>query len=303
MGRDIDRSEFTDRDFTEFTRRLHAETEELARWFDEGQLDEEHWIAGFELEAWLADREWAPAPLNQALLERMDDPLLTNELARFNLELNTEARPLEGDVLGRMEHSLADTWRRCRNGAAALGARLLMVGVLPTVRQSDLNHEAMTPIARYAALNEQILRQRGGRALMIDICGRERLQTEHPDVMLESAATSFQIHLQVPASRAADHFNASLLVSGPMVAVSANSPYLFGHDLWDETRIPLFEQAVEAGGFEGASHGPPRRVGFGSGFVRESLIECFRENLEHFPAILPMQFDEAEAPILPHLQL
>lgn len=303
MGRDIDRTDFTDEDFTAFSERLRAETEELGRWFADGGLDDEHWVAGFELEAWLAQQDWSPAPLNQALLERMDDPLLTNELARFNLELNTEERALEGDVLGRMELSLNDTWRRCRNGAAALGARLLMVGILPTVRQSDLNHEAMTPIARYAALNEQILRQRGGRALTLDICGRERLHTEHPDVMLESAATSFQIHLQVPASRSADFFNASLLVSGPMVAVSANSPYLFGHDLWAETRIPLFEQSVEAGGFEGASHGPSRRVGFGTGFIRESLIECFRENLEHFPVILPMQFDAEDAPILPHLQL
>jgi len=303
MGQNIDRSEFTDQDFVDFTERLRAETDELATWFEEGRLDEENWIGGFELEAWLTDAEWSPAPLNQALLERMDDPLLTNELALFNIELNTEARTLAGNVLGRMEHSLADTWRRCRNGAAALGARLLMIGVLPTVRQSELNRDAMTPIARYAALNEQILRLRGGRALILDICGHERLHTEHPDVMLESAATSFQIHLQVPASRSADYFNASMLVSGPMVAISANSPYLFGHDLWAETRIPLFEQSVEAGGFEGAAHGPPRRVGFGSGFIRESLIECFRENLEHFPVILPMQFDAEDSPLLAHLQL
>lgn len=303
MGQNIDRSEFSESDFHEFTERLRAETEMLAAWFDADELDEDHWIGGFELEAWLTDPDWAPAPLNDALLERLADAPLTTELARFNLELNTEPRLLEGDALGRMEHGLGETWRRCRNGAAALGARLLMIGILPTVRQSDLNADAMTPIPRFAALNEQILRQRQGRALLIDICGRERLQVEHPDVMLESAATSFQIHMQVPASRAADYFNASLLVSGPMVAISANSPYLFGHDLWDETRIPLFEQAVEAGGFEGASHGPPRRVGFGTGFVRESLMECFRENLEHFPVILPMRFDGDDAPPLAHLQL
>lgn len=303
MGQNIDRSEFAERDFSEFTDRLRAETEKLAGWFDAGELDEDRRVGGFELEAWLTDPEWAPAPLNDALLERLDDVLLTTELARFNIELNTEPRLLQGDVLRRMERGLAETWRQCRNGAAALGARLLMIGILPTVRQSELNAGAMTPIARFAALNDQILRQRNGRALLIDICGRERLQVEHPDVMLESAATSFQIHMQVPASRAADYFNASLLVSGPMVAVSANSPYLFGHDLWDETRIPLFEQAVEAGGFEGASQGPPRRVGFGTGFVRESLMECFRENLEHFPVILPMHFDDDDASPLAHLQL
>lgn len=302
MGRDIERTDFTDEDFAEFKRRLAAETDELERWFAEGVLDEKNRIGGFELEAWLTDAEGSPAPLNEELLRHLDDPLLTHELARFNLELNTEARPLEGDALGRMERDLEATWHRCREGAAALDANLLMIGILPTVKQAELNSDVMTPIARYAALNEQILRQREGRALSIDICGNERLQTEHPDVMLESAATSFQIHLQVPASRAADYYNASLLVSAPMVAISANSPYLFGHDLWTETRIPLFEQSVEAGGYRGASQGPPRRVGFGTGFARESLIECFRENLAHFPPILPMHFDDDAGPMA-HLQL
>ena len=46
-----------------------------------------------------------------------------------------------------------------------------------------------------------------------------------------------------PAAAAA-FFNAALLVSAPMVAVAANSPLLFGKLLWQETRIPLFEQGV-----------------------------------------------------------
>ena len=64
----------------------------------------------------------------------------------------------------------------------------------------------------------------------------------------------------MPASRAGDYYNAAVLVSGPMVAAAANSPYLFGRDLWDETRIPLFEQAVECGGVGGAAH---ERLGAG----------------------------------------
>lgn len=302
MGRDIERSEFTDEDFERFSERLRAETALLERWFAEGVMAEDAPVGGFELEAWLADTAWLPAPRNDELLERLADSLLTTELARFNVELNTPPRALTGDALERMERGLEDTWRRCRNGAAALGARLLMIGILPSVRQADLGHASMTPIARFAALNDQILRQRGGRALHIDIRGRERLVTEHPDLMLESAATSFQIHMQVPASRSADYYNASLLVSAPMVAASANSPYLFGHDLWDETRIPLFEQAVETGGLGGAAQGPPRRVGFGTGYARESVAECLRENLEHFPVLLPMLFDDDAGPMA-HLQL
>ena len=302
MGHDITTSAFTDDDFEAFTARLETETGLLDRWFAEGRLSEAPPVAGFELEAWLVDRAGRPLALNARLLERLDDPLLTTELAQFNVELNTDARPLEGDALRRMERDLERTWQRCRSGAAALGAEMVAIGTLPTVRQSDLGQASMTPIARYAALNEQILRQRQGRPLRIDICGRERLRTSHPDVMLESAATSFQAHMQVPASRAADYYNAALLISGPMVAASANSPWLFGRDLWDETRIPLFEQAVEAGGVGGAAQGPPRRVSFGTGYARESLMEIFRENLDHFPALLPMLTDDAPS-AMAHLQL
>lgn len=303
MGRDIDRHEFTEEDFATFHERLTAETETLGRWFDEGRLAEEPPVGGFELEAWLTDPEYRPAPLNEALLERGRDQLLTTELAQFNIELNTEPRTLRGDALRRMHEGLDATWQACGEHAQSLGAHLLMIGILPTVGQADLTRAAMTPIARFAALNEQILRQREGRALEIDICGHEHLQTTHPDLMLESAATSFQIHMQIPASRAAAYFNAALLISAPMVAISANSPYLFGRDLWAETRIPLFEQAVETGGIAGAAHGPPRRVGFGTGYVRESLMEIFRENLEHFPILLPTSFPENEWPRLPHLHL
>ena len=302
MGRDISTSAFTEADFEAFSQRLHAETELLAGWFADDRLADTHPVGGFELEAWLADTTGRPAALNERLLEALQDPLLTHELAQFNIELNTTPRTLRDGALRAMERDLATTWARTRTAAAALGAQLIAIGILPTVRQDDLGHGAMTPSPRYAALNDQVLRQREERPLRIDICGRERLRTDHPDVMLESAATSFQIHMQVPASRAADYYNAALLVSGPLVAASANSPYLFGRDLWDETRIPLFEQAVESGGVGGAAQGPSRRVGFGTGYVRESLIETFRENEQHFPVLLPIAMEPADGP-LAHLQL
>ena len=302
MGRDISTSDFTAADFRAFHRRLADETALLQQWFDHGRLAEDPPVGGFELEAWLTDAAGRPAALNEALLERLQDPLLTTELAQFNVELNSEPRALRADALRRMEAGLDDTWGRCSAGAEALGGRLLAIGILPTVEQADLGRAAMTPIARFDALNDQILRQREGRALRIDICGRERLRTDHPDVMLESAATSFQVHMQVPASRAGDYYNAALVIAGPMVATAANSPYLFGRDLWDETRVPLFEQAVESGGVGGAAHGPPRRVGFGTGYVRESLMEVFRENIEHFPVLLPMVTDEPDS-ALTHLAL
>jgi len=133
-----------------------------------------------------------------------------------------------------------------------------------------------------------VLRLRKGTPLRLEITGSEHLDSRHHDVMLEAATTSWQVHLQVGAKEAAALFNASMVASAATVAVAANSPFLFGKLLWEESRIPLFEQAVEVGGYAGAAGGPVRRVTFGSGYVRHSLEELFRENLEHYPVLLPV---------------
>jgi hypothetical protein len=131
----------------------------------------------------------------------------------------------------------------------------------------------------------------------LKIDGVSPLQLYHADVMLESAATSFQIHLQVSATLAAKLYNLSKAVSAPMVAVSANSPFLFRHDLWDETRIPLFEQAISIGASD-----LTKRVSFGIRYVYESIMENFTANLRRYPVLLPRLMEE---PVerLAHLRL
>jgi len=73
------------------------------------------------------------------------------------------------------------------------------------------------------------------------------------------------------------------MLSAPMVAATANSPFLFGKALWEETRIPLFEQSVAIGGDVNGDDPAYRRVTFGSGYLRSSLLELFQENLAHYP--------------------
>ncbi len=306
MGQEIDHSHFQQRDFDAFMQRLTQETELLGRYFAEGQFDDHPPVAGFELEAWLVDEHLHPAPINQTFLQRLNNPLVSPELATFNVEFNVDPAPLTGKALSTLEQQLQAGWQAGVQTAHDLASDLVMIGILPTVRNSDLVMENLSAMNRYVALNSQVLRLRGGRPLQLDIHGqgvdRDILRAEHDDVMLESATTSFQIHLQVPPALAVRAYNASIICSAPLVAVSANSPYLFGHDLWAETRIPLFEQAVEVGGYEDNAHGPMRRVSFGSGYVRNSVMECFTENLEHFPVLLPIQFDSPPEQ-LEHLRL
>jgi hypothetical protein len=183
-----------------------------------------------------------------------------------------------------------------------MGCRAVMIGILPTLQNEDLNLANMSKMVRYRALNREVIRQRRGKPLVLDINGIEHLHVTHRDVMLEAAATSFQIHIQTPLADAVRFYNASIIASGPMVALSANSPFLFGKNLWDETRIPVFEQAVAVGGYGGAAFGPIKRVTFGSSYARSSLIECFDENLEHYPVMLPVKFEE-DIQRLHHLRL
>lgn len=288
MGQEIQQTRFSPRDFARFRQRLAVETRLAQEMAASGAFDPGPPVAGFEIEVCLLDAHEAPAPVNGAFLERMDDPLATLELARFNVELNTRPHPLEGAVLSSLHRELTATWRRAEAAAGALGCHAFMTGILPTLGPQHLRPACMSDMKRYRALNRQVLRARKGRPIHLDIKGREHLVMDQRDVMLEAATTSFQIHLQIPVDTAHRVYNAAILASAPLLAAAANAPFLFGRDLWDETRIPLFEQAVETGGYGAVARGPLRRVSFGSGFARESILECFQENLEHFPPLLPL---------------
>ena len=243
-------------------------------------------VGGFEIEGWLTDREMRPTPANAEFLERFDSELATSELAKFNFELNNTPHRLCDDAFAKFAKEMHTTCKKANAIADTMGIRALITGILPTLKPTDFCLENMSEVKRYKALNEQVLKERGGRPVQLDIAGDDTaLKLQHDSVMLESAATSFQIHAQVPFEKAHYYYNASILASAATVAVSANSPFLFGKTLWHETRIPLFEQSVDTG--EGR-----KRVSFGSGFANESIMECFAENMEAYDILLPIFFDE-----------
>lgn len=292
MGQEIKKSCFVDDDFSQFHHKLSIETNLLKQLIEQNDCSNKAPVAGLELEAWLIDKEMRPAAINEAFLADLNDPLVCAELAKFNIEFNTQPVPLTADALSQLHHQLQMTWQQAQYQAASHYSAILMIGSLPTLLQSDLNLTNMSDLNRYRALNEQILHARGN-PIQLDITGVEHLKCEHHDVMLESATTSLQLHTQVPLSMAHHFYNASIIASAPMVALCANSPFLFGKHLWHESRIPLFEQAIETGGYDGAAYGPVKRVSFGTGYALKSIFECFQENLAHFPVLLPADLGQA----------
>jgi gamma-glutamyl:cysteine ligase YbdK (ATP-grasp superfamily) len=297
MGQEITDSRFDDEAFVEFGRRLDAETRLLHEWLRDGRLDNPERRIGFEIEGWLVDDAGRPVARNREFLAAVDDPMVVPELAMFNFEINSDALALAPGVLGQMHDALLARWRRCGAAAATFGIHPLLIGVLPTVCSEDLSLRNMSPLQRYRAINDQVFRLRRGKPIRLDISGVEHLHHEHEDVMLESATTSLQIHVQVDAAEAARAFNACKVLSAVTVGASANSPFLFGKRLWQETRIPLFEQAVAVGGSDYS-----KRVTFGVRYARHSIIECFEANRLRYPVILPDLMDE---PVerLAHLRL
>lgn len=304
MGQTVDRAAFEQRDFVRFRRALDAETALLHDGVEAGMLSEHEPMAGLELEAWLVDAQGRPAPRNDEFIARFGSPELVTEIGRFNVEFNVAPQPVRGRGLARLAANLRSAWDHAREVAAGMGLHVVAVGILPSLAEADLNLANLSDRERYRALNQQVLRQRHGRCAKLDIEAPhgDRLHLEHPDVMLEAAATSFQVHLQMPARFAVRTHNAAMIAAAPLLAVACNSPLLFGRRLWQETRIPLFEQALGVGTrIDGARPVLPR-VGFGSGYVGFSMVEAFRENAERFEPLLPIAIDEPPER-LAHLRL
>jgi hypothetical protein len=173
---------------------------------------------------------------------------------------------------------------------------MMMIGILPTLRERDLDGRALSPNPRYALLNEQIFAARG-EDLHLDIDGRERLTTFADTIAPEAACTSVQLHQVVDPARFAAHWNAAQAIAGVQLAVAANSSFFFCRELWRETRIALFEQATDTRSEELKAQGVRPRVWFGERWIT-SIFDLFEENVRYFPALLPVSDEEDPLAVL-----
>jgi len=309
MGRDVPSITISQQDRRAYREKVRRCLDVLARMLRESSFDIEPRQVGVEMELNLVDADGLPAMTNTAVLAAIADPSWASELGRFNLEINVSPRPLSGEALGALEDDVRSKLAHATSRALATGTRLVMIGILPTLRQDDVTDEAMSANPRYRLLNEQMIAARG-EEMRICIEGPERLLTHVGTIMPEAACTSVQFHLQVSPESFASYWNAAQAMAGIQVALAANSPYLFGRELWQETRIPLFEQVTDTRPEELQQQGVRPRVWFGERWIG-SVVDLFEENLRYFPALLPLREDEdpaaalenGEAPTLAELTL
>jgi hypothetical protein len=270
--------------------RLDLELDQLRDLIDAGRLVDGRGLVGAELEFHLIDGEGRPSLCNTEVLNAVAGGShdVQTELARFNVELNLPPTSLSEAPLTTIGAGVDGA--RDALSAAVPGTAAVTIGILPTISHGDISSSVISDRGRYHELDSSIMEARGG-IIDVDIdglgagTGDERLQVTTDTVLLEAAATSLQVHLDLPADGLVDAWNAAQAIAALQVAVAANAPTLLGRRLWHETRIPLFEQLIdvrtpaERAGTRGPAQ--PPRVWFGARWI-EHPIDLFVENLEHF---------------------
>ncbi|MEE1619857.1 glutamate--cysteine ligase [Zafaria sp. Z1313] len=285
MGAEVNAKTYTREQRTRYRERLMDNLETFEAFLATGTFAGTGTI-GLELELNLANDDFTPAMRNAEVLEQIADEAFQTEIGAFNIELNHPALAIAGRGLRDLEESLRQQLNRADERAENVGADLLMVGILPTLRQELVKDtQWISAGKRYAALNTSVLQARG-EDVLIDIAGQERLRFYAANIAPEAACTSVQLHLQVSPSEFAPVWNAAQVIAAPQVALAANSPVFMEKVLWHESRIEVFKQSIDTRPPEMKNQGVRPRVWFGERWIT-SIFDLFEENVRYFPALLP----------------
>ena len=300
MGQDVDRTLFSRRDRQTYRSKVQRCLDALTLMLREHPFAHDEPMTGVEVELNLVDDdELVPALRGPQVLAALRGADFQPELGRWNMELNLPPRPLPGDEWRQFEHQLTDQLGLARAAADSCGARLAVIGILPTIEPRHLVVDALSGEDRYTVLNEQLMSLRG-EPIRLDIAGddpsgRHSVAPDHlfadfDSIAPEAACTSMQLHLQVHPDAFAGYWNAAQCLAGVQLAVGANSPFLLRSRLWAETRIPLFEQSCDVRTVELRNQGVRPRVWFGERWI-SSILDLFSENGRYFPGLLPLTED------------
>jgi len=261
-----------------FEARVADQADWLRAAIDDGRMDNADFAVGLEMEVYAIEEGRAGEPPRLARLPEgvFDAPAASKELGLHNVEVNTAPTVLDGPGLAAQADAIREQTAAARAAAREHGRDLVLdaMWTLPPAEGSAAYLSAvderagvtvaenMRPAPRYVAIDNDCLRQADG-SITLDVPGATR---SFPTILFESLATSIQPHLQVPtAAEFPAYYNAAIRTLGPLLALSANSPFLPA-DCYDgvadpaalvdathhELRIAAFEQSV--------NHTPSQKV-------------------------------------------
>lgn len=280
-----------------FTLGVLNDLQALEHMLDAGMFEGSKRRIGAEQEMFFVDSAMRPAPLAIDVLEEAADPRLTTEIGKFNLEANLTPLDFHGNCLAVMESELNEVVETVRQAAARFNGGVVLAGILPTIQMSDLTADNLTPNPRYHEIN-RVVTMLHGENRIIQIKGLDELQLTIQNTFIEFCNTSFQIHLQVGAADFVKMYNWAQAIAAPVLASAVNSPILLGHRLWHETRVALFQHAIDTRSRALKERNQPPRVNFGERWVDSSILEVLREDAIRFRILLTQAVEENSLEIL-----
>ncbi|PTM11913.1 MAG: CBS domain-containing protein [Bacteroidetes bacterium] len=277
------------RDKSNYIHQLVKDVEALEFMIDNDLIEKEPIRIGAEQEFWLVDNNFLAKNSALEILEDIKDDHFTTEIGSYNLEVNLDPFELKGDCFSKMSNHLKELLDKADKVAASCDTKIVLSGILPTLTLNQIGIDNMTPIKRYYILNEAIKESRK-QDFNIHIKGVDELNMTHDSVMLEGCNTSFQIHLQINPDDFIDSYNWAQAIAGPILSVCANSPLLFGKELWSETRIALFTQSVDTRANSFLLNEKQSRVNFGSNWLKGSITNIFKDNISRFRSLISSEY-------------
>jgi predicted transcriptional regulator len=247
---------------------------------------------GVEQELCIVDKDYRPSTNALEILNKINDIHYTTELALFNLEINLDPCELKDTCFSDIEKQLIALLEKGYKVAAETdNNKIILTGILPTLRKKDLIFKNVTPFKRYKTLNK-VLKKIRGDDFKLHILGIDELILTHESILFEACNTSFQVHLQVSPEDIIDKYNWSQAIAGPMLSIMTNSPILLGKELWSETRIALFQQSIDLRNVSHISREQKPRVSFGNSWVKDSILELFTDDISRYPPLVFSKFEE-----------
>ncbi len=276
------------KDKNQFIQSLLADMRSFQHMLDHDWFEDDIIRIGAEQELVIVDKEsYTPVNLGPKIIDNNPDyEWLVNELAQFNLEINLKPQVFQDKALTLMQQELEQNLSTVDKLLAKDNAGYILTGVLPTLRKYHLDLKNLTPKERYFQLMEAIHGELRGNSFELRLVGIDELLVRHDSPLLEACNTSFQVHLQVSADDFVPFYNVALALTAPSIAISSNSPLVFGKRLWHETRIALFQQAIDTRKTLDHMRQMSPRVTLGNGWIQNSVMEIFKEDLARFRILM-----------------
>jgi len=296
-----------------FVKALLRDVSALEHMLQEDMFETDVIRIGAEQEVVLVDNgTYKPSLLGPKILEQTThESWLVSELAKFNLELNLSPQVFRSDCLTAMEKELVNNLDTLRSYLSQHDIDYILTGILPTLHKYHLHIANLTPKQRYKDLMEAISGQLSRTDFELRLVGIDELCVRHDSPLLEACNTSFQVHLQVTPQEFQRYYNFALALTAPCISLSANSPIVFGQRLWHETRIALFQQAIDTRRTMDHMRQMSPRVILGDDWLDGDVTQIFKDDIARFKILLyaDMQedsiksLDEGVVPKLKSLQL